>query len=226
MPNTYTIRVINNSGAQQKYAFFTEKPQVTGRVQGQIWQNVFASAGAAPSQTAVITVYQQYFAMCGSSQGKPADGVTVNVTGMSLVTLGSKARDGTQLPGTTLPFTVIDEVPQFGAEVAKTSYVNAYQVNTDGSFTVKDAQNNNYVIGLGGSSGGGRTGPAVTFMPEPNVQYQIQPSNTYWVTFGDYKAGNIIDVLKVGMKVPVDFTQLPNDVTVIHDENGNLTVQK
>lgn len=141
MPNTYTIRVENQSGAQQKYAFFTEKPQVTGKVQGQIWQNVFASAGAANTHTATITVYQQYFAMCGSSQGKPAGGVTVNVTGMSLVTLGSKAKDGTIIPGTTLPFTVIDEVPQFGAELSKTSYVNAYQVNTDGSFTVKEAQN-------------------------------------------------------------------------------------
>lgn len=140
MRNQYSIQVVNKSGAQQTYAFFTAKPAISGRVQPVIWQNVFASAGAAQDQTATVTVFQQYYAMCGSSSGKPADGVMINTAGMKAVTLGTENRDGTQVPGTTLPFTVVDEVPQFGSELPKSSFVNAYEINTDGSFTVKEAQ--------------------------------------------------------------------------------------
>ena len=84
----------------------------------------------------------------------------------------------------------------------------------------------NYVIGIGGSSGG-NTGPTVTFVPQPGVSYQIQPSNKYYVTFGNYAAGNIIDVTKIAKKiVAVDFTKLPNKVKIKHDQNNVLTIQK
>ncbi|OAL36095.1 hypothetical protein AYO20_04509 [Fonsecaea nubica] len=231
MVNQFTINVVNNSGSQQNYAFFTEIPKITGKVQNKIWQNVFVNKGAADSQTVSVNIFERkslHFPVSRSlsSQGTPADGVTVSVAGMAPVTLGIQNADGTQVPGTTLPFTVVDQVPQFGPKTADSSFVNAFEIDTDGSFTTKDAQNNHYVVGLGGSAGGGKTGPTVTFVPEPHVQYQIQPTNTYWVTFGDYTPGNIIDVTKIGMKVSVDFTKLPNNVTIKHDEHGNLTVQK
>jgi len=83
------------------------------------------------------------------------------------------------------------------------------------------------MIGLGGSkTGNGNDGPQATFVPEPNVDYQIQPVNTYYLTFGDYTKGALIDVNKIGAMATIDFTQTDNsDVVIIHDDHGNLNIQ-
>lgn len=78
--------------------------------------------------------------MCGSPQRKLADGVEIDVTGMKAVTLGYRNGDGSQSPGTALPFTVIDEMPQLGSQTSESFYDNAYQINTDDSFNFKETQ--------------------------------------------------------------------------------------
>ena len=79
------------------------------------------------------------------------------------------------------------------------------------------------MIGLGAK--GGSDGPAATFIPEAQTSYQIQPFNTYYITVGDYKRGQLIDVTRIGQVCQVDFTKLPRSVVVVHDDMGNLTVQ-
>jgi hypothetical protein len=79
------------------------------------------------------------------------------------------------------------------------------------------------MIGLGAK--GGSDGPAATFIPEAQTSYQIQPINTYYIAVGDYKRGQLIDVTKIGQVCQVDFTKLPRNVVVVHDDMGNLTVQ-
>src|SRR5579862_8098708 len=84
-----------------------------------------------------------------------------------------------------------------------------------------DADNveDNYMIGLGGSKTGNTdNGPSATFVPEPNAHYQIQPANTYFLAFGDYTKGNIIDVQKIGGQVlEIDFTKFTSrDIKVSH----------
>lgn len=76
------------------------------------------------------------------------------------------------------------------------------------------------MIGLGAKGGA-----AATFVPEAKTSYQIQPANTYYVAVGEYKKGQLIDVTKIGGVCPVDFTKLPKNVVIVHDEHGNLTVQ-
>lgn len=79
------------------------------------------------------------------------------------------------------------------------------------------------MIGLGAK--GGSDGPAATFVPEAQTSYQIQPVNTYYVAVGDFKKGQLIDVTKIGGVCLIDFTKLPKNVVVVHDDHGNLTVQ-
>jgi hypothetical protein len=81
------------------------------------------------------------------------------------------------------------------------------------------------MIGLGGSSGGDATGPSATFIPEPNVKYQIQPANTYYVTFGNYTEGVLIDVTKIGTTCKIDYTKQPMNVSIVHTEKGELVIQ-
>ena len=64
-----------------------------------------------------------------------------------------------------------------------------------------------------------------SFIPAPHVSYQIQPTNVYYLTYGDYFEGSIIDSRMIGSQVICDFRQLPSKVTIVHDETGELYVQ-
>lgn len=47
MPNNYNITVKNKSGSLQQYALFNKVPIVSGKVQEQVWSNIFAVDKAA-----------------------------------------------------------------------------------------------------------------------------------------------------------------------------------
>lgn len=84
----------------------------------------------------------------------------------------------------------------------------------------------NWLIGLGGSKVGGQSGPAALFAPEPGSSYEIQPIVQYYVAFGSYTQGNLIDVTQISTtNVLVDFTNGPDRVTILHSADGNLTIQ-
>ncbi|KAK2605656.1 hypothetical protein N8I77_008480 [Diaporthe amygdali] len=228
MVNKYTITVKNNSGAHQHYALFNKPPKVTGLVQSQIWSNVFATGNTPKNSTAKFSVYTQYYAIVGNSEGSPADGVQVNVTAEREVNLGSTKPDGEVVPGTTLGLSVSEDAPEFDdTTFPDGAYKESYEIKTKNDFTINDAKKHNYMIGLGGAkTGSGSMGPAATFMPEPNVDYQIEPVNVYYLTFGNYTQGALIDVNKIGSLCTIDYGVLNDDVTVVHDDHGNLVVQK
>lgn len=141
MVNKYSITVKNQSGAQQHYALFNKPPVVTGRVQGQIWANVFATGNTPQGSQAHFTMYTQYYGIVGSSQGTPADGVVVDVTGESAVDLGSTTANGTAVPGTSLHLKVSDGAPQFDTNPnPNASYVNAFEIRTANDFTINEAK--------------------------------------------------------------------------------------
>ena len=138
--NKYTITVINQSGAQQHYALFNKAPIVTGKVQGTIWANVFAVANTPDSQTGHFAMYTQYYAICGSSQGSPADGVEVDVSGEKPVTLGSTTATGTAVPGTSIALEISDGAPEFShKELPNGGYPNAFEIQSGTDFTVNEA---------------------------------------------------------------------------------------
>jgi hypothetical protein len=84
----------------------------------------------------------------------------------------------------------------------------------------------NWLIGLGGSKVGGQSGPAALFAPQPGSSYEIQPINQYFVTFGSYTKSKLIDVARISTtNVLVDFTNGPDQVTIRHSPDGNLTIQ-
>ncbi|KAI3532274.1 hypothetical protein CSPX01_13586 [Colletotrichum filicis] len=229
MSNQYTIKVINQSGSQQHYALFNKAPKVTGLVQGQIWSNVFAIANTPKDQQGSFSIYKQYYAVVATSLGSPSMGIQVNVGGEKPVKLGSVKDDGTLVPGTTLGLFVADDAPQFSDKVLPdSSFNNCFEIQTADDFTVAQAKQGNYLIGLGGSqTGASQDGPSATFIPEPNVQYQIEPANTYYLTVGNYTKGALIDVTKTGKTtLEIAFAKLPSpNVVIVHNANGNLVIQ-
>jgi|SRR3569833_28045 len=141
MVNKYTITVKNQSGAQQHYALFNKAPKVTGRVQGQIWSNIFATGNTPNHSQAHFSLYTQYYAIVGSSQGSPAMGVEVDVSGEVPVDLGTTRSNGEAVPGTTLGLKVDDGAPQFNPDpYPNGSYVNAFEIRTGPDFSIAEAR--------------------------------------------------------------------------------------
>lgn len=137
--NQYSIKVVNNSGDQQTYALFSEVPVVTGKVQGKIWQNVFAIARTPNGDNGNFDIFKQFYALCGSSDGKPADGVVVSVSGTKDVTLGSSKADGTAVKGSSWQMDVIDQAPQFNKSLPAGGLVNSFEIVTTDNFTLAEA---------------------------------------------------------------------------------------
>lgn len=81
------------------------------------------------------------------------------------------------------------------------------------------------MIGLGGSSSGGDKTPTAMFIPQPNVKYQIQPANTYYLAYGDYTPGVLIDVTKIGETLAIDFAHHSPNANVVHNAYGALVLQ-
>ncbi|KAM0205485.1 hypothetical protein ACHAQI_009207 [Fusarium lateritium] len=223
------IKVQNSTGSQQTYALFNKDPQVHGQVQGQVWSNFFSTARVPDHAMAAFSVSNQYFGFTGSSEGRPQMGVGVNVSAERPVKLGSTNPDGTHIPGSSVQLVVEDGAPQIGNNSSPdNAFSGAFAIGTQNDFSTSEASNNNYIVGLGGSrEGQGFDGPLASFVPAPGVEYQIQPSSTWYLTFGDYRQGSLISTQKIGGSVAtIDFSKLPGDVTIVHDNRGRLVLQR
>lgn len=143
--NSYTITVQNDSQDFKNYALFTEKPEVTGNFNGQLWTNVFAIAQAPPGAPAVFTIYKQYRAIATTSHGSPDSGVVVNVGTVKDVTLGSKATNGVVTKGATVGYDVnvssFGKTPYFKDGGAPMGFENAFAIKTMGTFDKGDVVN-------------------------------------------------------------------------------------
>lgn len=245
--NACSIRILNNSGSRQTYSLFSEVPRITGRIQGKVWQNILAQARTPAAQEGKFNIYQKYYAVCGSINGSPADGVSVGVTGTRKVTLGSTTPKGAHVPGTTLQLVVEEHAPEFSHKQSPACACNgSFAITTSPDFTIAEAVTcsfylaiilrqtsvltvllDSYTLGFGISAR--RTGkiiPAATFIPHPNIRYQIQPITTYYITSGDFAPGNIIDISRLGPTAKVDYNTLKPDALIIHDEYGKLNIQE
>ncbi|KAF5593865.1 sulfatase [Fusarium subglutinans] len=227
MVSTYTITVKNQSGVQRKYALLNKKPKVTGTVQGEVWSNVFATKTLSVDYRATFKLTNKYYAVVGSSDGNPGDAVHMDISGNHEVTLGVKTETGGIIPGSTLKMVVDDDVPQLSTETfPNSSLANAFEIQT-GEFSTAKAKKGKYMIGVGGSTNGtGLSGAQATFCPEPLTTYQIEPSNTYYLTWGKYEQGDLVNYTEVANIKEIDFTKLPNEIAIIHDDCNRLEIQE
>ncbi|KAK9418682.1 hypothetical protein SUNI508_07939 [Seiridium unicorne] len=230
MPNSYVITIKNNSDAAQDYSIFNAKPVINGKVQKDIYSNVFCNFSTAKNDTAEVTLSTQYKAVVGSHR-QDGEAVQVKVGQTRDVNLGLANDDGTVTNGTTLEFTRAAEngAPTFSEdELASAGFANAFAIKcpANSGWAKSDAIANNWVIGLGLSSSEGM-GPTATFIPEPGPTYQIQPSNTFYISPNMFIKGRLMDVAKIGDAIAIDFTKFPTGkVTIVHGKQGGLTIQK
>ncbi|ORX96588.1 hypothetical protein BCR34DRAFT_593793 [Clohesyomyces aquaticus] len=231
MVNVYTINIQNDSGSDQTYAVFNAVPKVKTDVnQPSIWSNVFATADTPHTEPCKFEIFEQWTAQIGTSQGSPAEGVVVSVQGNQLVTLGYLDDQGKQVAGTSKEmYAPGGKFPQFQEpDPTPAGDEGAFQFVTSSDFTVQEATDGNWMIGIGGMTDptGKQAAPAALFSPQPNAQYQIQPVVTFYVTFGTYTSSTLVNIQEVGTQtLMVNFTELGKDtVNVEHNAHGELVI--
>ncbi|CAG9951188.1 unnamed protein product [Clonostachys rosea f. rosea IK726] len=214
MPNTYTITVQNNSGATQHYAIFNEPPEVSSTVSSKVWNNALKVANAGPGDSTTFTITSQYFAYVGSSTGVPGqDNVAVNVSNSKAVEVGTADLQGNAKKGTTLFMDIIEGAPQYPKSLDASGKPGAFAINTAPVLPTTASP---------------LTTPRTTTgsLASPNCTYQIQPINKWYITYGSYTSGQVMNVEMAGLnKATVDFTTGSANARVVHSDGGQITTQ-
>ncbi|RKK94380.1 hypothetical protein BFJ68_g9878 [Fusarium oxysporum] len=85
----------------------------------------------------------------------------------------------------------------------------------------------NFFIGVAGSPDGASSAPIATFRPEPGSQYQIHPSNVFFISAGQsMQVGQLVDVARMRNTLRIDFANSGPNVTVNHTPNGQLAIAR
>lgn len=93
------ITVVNDSTVQENFSIFNSFPQESAS-SGQPWQNVWAVSPLVNSigGSTTFNITEEYFAVCGISPKKIADGVVVSTQDQLKVILASASTPGTSVP--------------------------------------------------------------------------------------------------------------------------------
>ncbi|KAF2221011.1 hypothetical protein BDZ85DRAFT_251543 [Elsinoe ampelina] len=202
---TYTITITNNSSGWQTYKLFMEVPVVQNN-SNEVFPNVFAVGRPRLNNgsTQTFVVNTEAFAICGYEQlsdhivARGDDNVSATLTGTGDNNSVIDVRDGG-------PSFVSNGTgaPAGSFEI----YVNGYNaVRYPDVFCGygKRSPSVDYV------RGGGRiernVNIAACWQAMPNTRYTITPTVKFYVSTGDFTAGEIVRVTEVGLTQLIDFT--------------------
>ena len=79
----------------------------------------------------------------------------------------------------------------------------------------------NWAIGFGNSDK-----PFALFQPQPNVSYQLTPTNIIYLNFSDVTQGSMIDTTQTGETLKLDLSTLPRNIRVRHEMDGRFVLEK
>lgn len=202
--NQYTITITNKSHSPQKFALFQEVPTPSRSAKKDVFTNVYLSSGniqSGATSTAKFTVKTQYYALYGTTQQGDDGNTRVDTSDSVEAKLGP---NGTYVVISTdadgSPF--FDQTAAAGKSV---STAGAFTIATDN--TIKYPNANNIYIGIGAKDPKtGNVVPIQTYVAKGGMNQQLFPKAIYYVCYGDYEPGTIVDRQGVGQVLTVDFT--------------------
>jgi hypothetical protein len=171
-----------------------------------VFTNIYLTSGniqssATGNSSAKFTVKTQYYALYGTTQ-KGDDGSTrVDTTDSVEAKLGPS--------GTYVAITAdSDGSPLFDKAAAagkSVSTAGAFTIATDNKIKYPNAKN--IYIGIGAKDPkSGNVVPIQTYIAKGGMNQQLFPKAVYYVCYGDYEPGTIVDRMGVGQVLTVDFT--------------------
>jgi hypothetical protein len=203
MADQYTLNFVNKSSNDWVFCCYQQDPKIGPKdVRSLAW---FTKAVAAGSKTKFQWTIDYSFVW--SEMGELVPGVIFDATQvMDASTQVDNAITLTRLPNTAFKFVNQTTDPGFTGSLV---------VNQDKNIPLKTA-----AVGIGMSGVGTFAVPA-----QPNIQVSFSPHPTYWVTFGDYITGQVLDIQQVTGKAQVPYATNVFSMWAILSEDNNWTIQ-
>lgn len=232
--NSYLVSIRNRSGVTSSYAIIFAPPTVLPPADPiDVSVPIVCAFKNVPSEngTIVFEIPKEIHAVCGTAIFDTTNsGPVQEIFHQAPVTCAHFREDGSIEPGTSLRVSTEIFQPAFVQDRAHSVKPGTFSIQTQTDFTVADARQNGYFIGICGPWKGVSSrrnfGFYSTFTPKPNTIHYIQPRPIIGILLGDYQArskfiGAIEDILEV------DFSRLGSDeVEVVHTERNELVIIK
>ncbi|KAL8787469.1 MAG: hypothetical protein Q9195_007761 [Heterodermia aff. obscurata] len=221
--SSVNITVKNKSGVTRAYFLFVKAPEVS--LGDKVFSNVYIQAPPVPNGngTASFSCQTDYFAVCGTNPGQPL-GSKVQVTtgdwGIAKINQGGK--NGSHFlmkgdPGNAAAFdgsNLKQDCDQKGAFLVEST---GFKLGNGGKHNHNDSKRSyravlmgtaNQFIGLGARDPFDPTNiiPVACVPAQPSTQAYFVPHNTYYVSWGTYLPGQIVDITTISDPAEVDFT--------------------
>mgnify|MGYP007111633107 CR=1 FL=1 len=177
MPTQYTLRVNNDSALAGNicvYQTFDEQ-----KTMANLFSLAWFSKGCNP-RTQVKFAWSIDYAFCWSETGKLVPGVTFDASGIL-------SADPSLIGPNSTGFTHNDFGYQFIPPTTETA-----PVGTLGIFTDKTVPVNKAAVGIAMSGS-----PSLAVQAGPNLDFTFVPHPRYWLCFGQYIEGAVIDLNQI-----------------------------
>ncbi|KAK6347251.1 hypothetical protein TWF696_007323 [Orbilia brochopaga] len=190
--SNYGIQLVNKSGQQRRFFFFTAPPVVSNVP--NVYSNTWITRVADDTEAINIKTTLDFYAWCGPSIQDDGQPTQVNQgVYKGPVTLGLAGTAGAHpTPGTSYQ-TLFDESSQhfgFGPPVAAAANPGCYSIRTDTNFVPDD----NLILGLAmQQEGADMPAPVAIVKADPGLTYNIAPVVRFYVGVGDAETGDVID---------------------------------
>lgn len=183
MADQYTLNFLNNSSNDWTFCCYQQDPKIGPKdVRSLAWYTKAVAAGAKAKFTWTID-----YSFVWAEVGELVPGVLFDATQVvDATTQTNNAITLTRLKNTAYKF--IDQTTDPG-------YAGSLLVHQDGTIPIGSA-----AVGIGMSGVGTFAVPA-----QPNIDVSFSPHPTYWVTFGDYITGEVLDIQQVTHKAEVPY---------------------
>ncbi|EXF77488.1 hypothetical protein CFIO01_05683 [Colletotrichum fioriniae PJ7] len=200
-----SITISNGSNSDRTFFLLQDVPPPTNAIPNDIFTNVYQCSpiiNGNGNARMEFTMKQQYFAIYGTSQEDDDGSTRVDTTDSIPVMLG---------PGGTLAVvTTIDgdgtnpiwdqPIMSHGAQPR-----GGFDLGTDNTFRFPSP--NKIYVGCGASDPiSGEVIPIQTWLAQPGLISQIFPRPRYYIAFGSYSPGAIVDKQAMGQVLMIDFT--------------------
>ncbi|MBW6421663.1 protein rhiA [Rhizobium sp. XQZ8] len=208
MSNTYSLTFINDSENDWSFCCYQEDPNIT--MQGVMSLAWFAFPVA--STTSVTFQWNINYQFVWSQMGKLSPGV--------LFKAGQKW-DADLQTANSVDFTRKSNTAFSFENLTTGSAPGTLYINQDGTIPLHTAAIG-INMGIQGAPAGAGSGTFVV-PAQPNIIASFTPHPTYWVTFGDYVAGQVLDTQQIGQKEEIKFPVNVYDMCAILGPDNKWT---
>ncbi|PGH23926.1 hypothetical protein AJ80_01988 [Polytolypa hystricis UAMH7299] len=211
----YTIKIHNKSDHVQNFLLFNSPPTKPTSV--GIWSNVWAKSPGVghPHGNAQFTITSDLYAVCGMTDQSLDHGVNVSTADSHKVDIKASSRNGTK---------VTVDIKGGGAvfenTISTTSTNGCYAINTT---AYHSSDYPNVFVGLGRQKGDDVI-PVAVWSADPSEDYEIAPVEKFFVSTGNYREGDAVNVSELGKTVTFDFTGTAHTAaTTTFQDDGTYT---